>query len=198
MLFPKREIVDIDDICVDTMADELFRLTTQEGKLTVEREKVRIKRNPSSSWCSSSRTPSGPPTPLPSGTATEACIDDEGLHGSWFAAAVLNFEPTHCYRSPMWYTVEYAHLLIDVEGVLVEPFATLSPNLAANSTSASAVLQALLPALHAIHLVLSYLFVWLGLLGASRILSISWWVIIVVQFIFATKLFPTTDGERRS
>jgi hypothetical protein len=98
----------------------------------------------------------------------------------------------------MWYTVEYAHLLIDVEGVLVEPFATLSPNLAANSTSASAVLQALLPALHAIHLVLSYLFVWLGLLGASRILSISWWVIIVVQFIFATKLFPTTDGERRS
>jgi hypothetical protein len=28
MLFPKSEIIDIDDICVDTMADELFRLTT--------------------------------------------------------------------------------------------------------------------------------------------------------------------------
>jgi hypothetical protein len=29
MLFPKREIVDINDICVETAADELFRLTTQ-------------------------------------------------------------------------------------------------------------------------------------------------------------------------
>jgi hypothetical protein len=40
MLFPKREICDINDIWEDAAADELFHLTTQEGKRTVEREKV--------------------------------------------------------------------------------------------------------------------------------------------------------------
>ncbi|KAF3330077.1 ATP synthase gamma chain 1 [Carex littledalei] len=40
-LSPKGEICDINGICVDAAEDELFRLTTKEGKLTVERETVR-------------------------------------------------------------------------------------------------------------------------------------------------------------
>ena len=33
-------------VCVDATEDELFRLTTKEGKLTVEREKVKIEMQP--------------------------------------------------------------------------------------------------------------------------------------------------------
>ncbi|XP_073014149.1 ATP synthase gamma chain 1, chloroplastic [Typha latifolia] len=40
-LSPKGEICDINGVCVDAAEDELFRLTTREGKLTVERETVR-------------------------------------------------------------------------------------------------------------------------------------------------------------
>lgn len=40
-LSPKGEICDINGVCVDAAKDELFRLTTKEGKLTVERETVR-------------------------------------------------------------------------------------------------------------------------------------------------------------
>lgn len=40
-LSPKGEICDINGVCVDAAEDELFRLTTKEGKLTVEREAVR-------------------------------------------------------------------------------------------------------------------------------------------------------------
>ncbi|KAH9608167.1 hypothetical protein KSS87_022908 [Heliosperma pusillum] len=40
-LSPKGEICDINGNCVDAAEDELFRLTTKEGKLTVERETVR-------------------------------------------------------------------------------------------------------------------------------------------------------------
>lgn len=35
------EICDIDGNCVDAAEDELFKLTTKEGKISVEREKVR-------------------------------------------------------------------------------------------------------------------------------------------------------------
>jgi hypothetical protein len=79
----------------------------------------------------------------------------DGLHGSWFKAAVLDFEPVHGYRRPAWYTIEYARLLANVEGVLAESFTTL----------------------HAVHLVLSYLAIFqfgLGFLGASCMLSISY------------------------
>ena len=34
------EICDIDGTCVDAGGDELFKLTTKDGKLTVETEKV--------------------------------------------------------------------------------------------------------------------------------------------------------------
>ncbi|XP_026656950.1 LOW QUALITY PROTEIN: ATP synthase gamma chain 1, chloroplastic-like [Phoenix dactylifera] len=40
-LSPRGEICDINGVCVDAADDELFRLTTKEGKLTVERETVR-------------------------------------------------------------------------------------------------------------------------------------------------------------
>lgn len=40
-LSPKGEICDINGICVDAAEDEFFRLTTKEGKLTVERDIVR-------------------------------------------------------------------------------------------------------------------------------------------------------------
>ncbi|XP_020095505.1 ATP synthase gamma chain 1, chloroplastic [Ananas comosus] len=40
-LSPKGEICDINGVCVDAAEDELFRLTTREGRLTVERETVR-------------------------------------------------------------------------------------------------------------------------------------------------------------
>ncbi|KAK1324321.1 hypothetical protein QJS10_CPA01g00888 [Acorus calamus] len=40
-LSPKGEICDINGNCVDAAEDELFRLTTKEGKLTVERDTVR-------------------------------------------------------------------------------------------------------------------------------------------------------------
>ncbi|MCL7042263.1 hypothetical protein MKW94_004952 [Papaver nudicaule] len=42
-LSPKGEICDINGTCVDAADDELFRLTTKEGKLTVERDVVRTK-----------------------------------------------------------------------------------------------------------------------------------------------------------
>nr|AFK47898.1 unknown [Medicago truncatula] len=42
-LSPKGEICDINGNCVDAAEDELFRLTTKEGKLTVERDAVRFK-----------------------------------------------------------------------------------------------------------------------------------------------------------
>lgn len=40
-LSPKGEICDVNGQCVDAAEDELFRLTTKEGKLTVERDAVR-------------------------------------------------------------------------------------------------------------------------------------------------------------
>ncbi|KAJ3705327.1 hypothetical protein LUZ61_009032 [Rhynchospora tenuis] len=40
-LSPKGEICDVNGVCVDAAEDELFRLTTKEGKLTVERDTVR-------------------------------------------------------------------------------------------------------------------------------------------------------------
>ncbi|XP_012091343.1 ATP synthase gamma chain, chloroplastic [Jatropha curcas] len=40
-LSPKGEICDINGNCVDAAEDEFFRLTTREGKLTVERDVVR-------------------------------------------------------------------------------------------------------------------------------------------------------------
>ncbi|CAL5062543.1 unnamed protein product [Urochloa decumbens] len=42
----KGEICDVNGVCVDATEDELFRLTTKEGKLTVEREKVKIETQP--------------------------------------------------------------------------------------------------------------------------------------------------------
>lgn len=42
-LSPKGEICDINGNCVDAAEDELFRLTTKEGKLTVEIDSVRTK-----------------------------------------------------------------------------------------------------------------------------------------------------------
>uniref|UniRef100_A0ACD5U7C2 Uncharacterized protein n=1 Tax=Avena sativa TaxID=4498 RepID=A0ACD5U7C2_AVESA len=43
---PKGEICDVNGICVDASEDELFKLTTKEGKLTVEREKIKIEMQP--------------------------------------------------------------------------------------------------------------------------------------------------------
>lgn len=40
-LSPKGEICDINGKCVDAAEDELFRLTTKEGKLTVERDMIK-------------------------------------------------------------------------------------------------------------------------------------------------------------
>ncbi|GLJ21455.1 hypothetical protein SUGI_0395760 [Cryptomeria japonica] len=40
-LSPKGEVCDINGVCVDAAEDEMFRLTTKGGKLTVEREVVR-------------------------------------------------------------------------------------------------------------------------------------------------------------
>ncbi|KAK9917108.1 hypothetical protein WJX75_000962 [Coccomyxa subellipsoidea] len=41
-LTPQGEICDIEGRCVDAAEDELFTLTTKEGKLTLEREKVTL------------------------------------------------------------------------------------------------------------------------------------------------------------
>lgn len=41
-LSPKGEICDVNGNCVDAAEDEIFRLTTREGKLVVESEKVTI------------------------------------------------------------------------------------------------------------------------------------------------------------
>ena len=104
-------------------------------------------------------------------------------------AAVFDFECARCCRSPARYTIEYAHLLTNVEGVLAESFATLFPNFAADPASPSATLRALLPMLHSIPLVLGYFVVHqfgLGLLDASLIPSISWWVVFAAQFVSAT------------
>ncbi|XWS27829.1 hypothetical protein CRYUN_Cryun25bG0013400 [Craigia yunnanensis] len=38
----KGEVFDVNGNCVDAMEDELFRLTTKEGKLIVERDRVKI------------------------------------------------------------------------------------------------------------------------------------------------------------
>ncbi|KAB2633821.1 ATP synthase gamma chain [Pyrus ussuriensis x Pyrus communis] len=43
-LSPKGEVVDVTGNSVDAIEDEFFRLTTKEGKLSVERESVKIKR----------------------------------------------------------------------------------------------------------------------------------------------------------
>ncbi|KAL5737616.1 hypothetical protein ACOSP7_030377 [Xanthoceras sorbifolium] len=40
----KGEVCDVNGKCVDAVDDELFRLTTKEGKLFVERDRVRISR----------------------------------------------------------------------------------------------------------------------------------------------------------
>lgn len=43
-LSPKGVVCDVNGNCVDAMGDEFFRLTTKEGKLVVERDSVRAKR----------------------------------------------------------------------------------------------------------------------------------------------------------
>uniref|UniRef100_A0A0C9SB59 F-ATPase gamma subunit n=1 Tax=Wollemia nobilis TaxID=56998 RepID=A0A0C9SB59_9CONI len=40
-LSPKGEVCDVNGVCVDAAEDEMFRLTTRGGKLTVERETLR-------------------------------------------------------------------------------------------------------------------------------------------------------------
>eukprot|EP00897_Mesotaenium_endlicherianum_P002403 jgi/Mesen1/2190/ME000152S01277 len=40
-LSPQGEVCDINGVCVDAAEDEMFRLTTKEGKFSVERESVR-------------------------------------------------------------------------------------------------------------------------------------------------------------
>ncbi|KAK9155707.1 hypothetical protein Sjap_003187 [Stephania japonica] len=42
-LSPRGEICDINGVCVDAAEDEFFRLTTKEGKLTVERDTIMAK-----------------------------------------------------------------------------------------------------------------------------------------------------------
>lgn len=42
-LSPKGEVCDINGVCIDAAEDEMFRLTTKEGKLTVERDTVMAK-----------------------------------------------------------------------------------------------------------------------------------------------------------
>lgn len=41
-LTPAGEICDVDGNCVDPDEDELFKLTTKSGELTLEREKVSV------------------------------------------------------------------------------------------------------------------------------------------------------------
>lgn len=41
-LSPRGEVCDVDGNCIDADEDELFRLTTREGKLTVERESSKV------------------------------------------------------------------------------------------------------------------------------------------------------------
>jgi F-type H+-transporting ATPase subunit gamma len=41
-LTPTGELCDLEGNCVDAAEDEIFKLTTQDGKLQVEREKVTI------------------------------------------------------------------------------------------------------------------------------------------------------------
>ncbi len=41
-LTPTGELCDVDGKCVDAAEDEIFKLTTQDGQLKVEREKVTI------------------------------------------------------------------------------------------------------------------------------------------------------------
>lgn len=43
-LSPKGTVCDVNGNCVDAMEDEFFRLTTKEGKLVVERDRVEVKR----------------------------------------------------------------------------------------------------------------------------------------------------------
>ncbi len=40
MLHAQGEICDIEGRCIDAAEDEMFKLTTKEGRLTMEREKV--------------------------------------------------------------------------------------------------------------------------------------------------------------
>ena len=40
-LSPAGEVCDLDGNCVDPVEDELFKLTTKDGTLTLEREKAR-------------------------------------------------------------------------------------------------------------------------------------------------------------
>ncbi|KAL5577752.1 hypothetical protein UlMin_019451 [Ulmus minor] len=44
-LSPKGKVVDANGTSVDAMEDEFFRLTTKQGKLIVERDRVRIRRH---------------------------------------------------------------------------------------------------------------------------------------------------------
>ncbi|PWZ37519.1 hypothetical protein Zm00014a_029470 [Zea mays] len=74
-------------------------------------------------WRSASPPALEPLVPLPPGTEVEVRIDDDGFHGTWFEATVLDFAPARGYRNPARYTVKYVHLLADDEGALSEPFA---------------------------------------------------------------------------
>ncbi|KAK3120314.1 hypothetical protein QOZ80_9AG0685600 [Eleusine coracana subsp. coracana] len=61
--------------------------------------------------------------PLPPGTEVEVRVDDDGFHGSWFEACIVDFSPARGRREPARYTVTYSHLLADDGGgVLAEHF----------------------------------------------------------------------------
>jgi hypothetical protein len=55
--------------------------------------------------------------------AVEVRVDDDGFHGSWFEATVVDFSPARGRRVPARYKVTYPHLADDGGGVLPEHFA---------------------------------------------------------------------------
>ncbi|XP_062198093.1 DUF724 domain-containing protein 6-like isoform X2 [Phragmites australis] len=93
----------------------------------------RRRRRRGRGWSKSSRKPPLPSSPIspsspareqPPGAKVEVRVDDEGFHGSWFEATVVDFSPASGRRRPARYTVTYSHLLTDDGGsTLAEPFA---------------------------------------------------------------------------
>ncbi|XP_062183374.1 uncharacterized protein LOC133887434 isoform X2 [Phragmites australis] len=82
------------------------------------------KRPPRPSSPPPASSPSQEPTPLPPGAEVEVRVDDDGFHGSWFEAKVVDFAPARGPRYPARYTVTYSHLLADDGGgTLAELFA---------------------------------------------------------------------------
>ncbi|KAL6654098.1 hypothetical protein ACP70R_007563 [Stipagrostis hirtigluma subsp. patula] len=81
------------------------------------------RRSPRQDTPASPRAPAQEQAPLSPGAEVEVRVDDDGFHGSWFEATVVDFAPARGRRSPARYTVTYAHLLADDGGALTEPFA---------------------------------------------------------------------------